>query len=308
LSHRETSQMFVEAIDLVEKSAALHVERFVPGLAPRSWSLRQTRHRLSHLLVMESRRGTATMRESVIEFRAPALLWLPCSHDGTLQVEAGAQGYLLTVTDDLLTQTIAGSAEALHLRRTVDRLVLLEDAKTSQGFAAITASCGMLAGELTTPGRGAATMLSAHLLLICLHLWRALIAEQPVDDISRRGDGPRLVGNFLQMVELHYRDGWPISRYAAALGVTDDRLHAHCKRERGISPRAVVHQRLILEACTRLRQLDLPVEQIAYGLGFHDPGYFNRFFRKYQSESPGTYRRRVRLSPGRQGPSYAAWP
>ncbi|MCX7319135.1 MAG: hypothetical protein NT113_06420, partial [Hyphomicrobiales bacterium] len=168
--------MFVEAIDLVEKSAALHVERFVPGLAPRSWSLRQTRHRLSHLLVMESRRGTATMRESVIEFRAPALLWLPCSHDGTLQVEAGAQGYLLTVTDDLLTQTIAGSAEALHLRRTVDRLVLLEDAKTSQGFAAITASCGMLAGELTTPGRGAATMLSAHLLLICLHLWRALIA------------------------------------------------------------------------------------------------------------------------------------
>jgi AraC family transcriptional activator of pobA len=298
----------VDVINLVEKSAALHVERFTPGLSPRIWSIRQPRLRRSHLLALESRSGTATMQGTVIAFQSPTLLWLPCDYDGSVQIEAGAQGHLVAVTDDLLTQTIAGSAEALHLRRTVDRLVLLEGAKTSKGFAAITASCSMLASELAMPGRGSATMLSAHVLLMCLHLWRSLIAEEPVDDIALRGDGPRLVGNFLQMVELHYRDGWPIARYATALGVTDDKLHAHCKRETGVSPRAVVHQRLIREACTRLRQLDLPVEQIAYGLGFHDPGYFNRFFRKHQNESPGTYRRRARLSPGRLGPSYAAWP
>ncbi|UGV24776.1 helix-turn-helix domain-containing protein [Rhodopseudomonas boonkerdii] len=294
--------------DLIEKSVALHVERFTSGLSPRIWSIRQPDLRRSHLLILESRSGTATLQGTVIAFQSPALLWLPCDYDGSLHIEAGAQGYLVAITDDLLTQTIAGSAEALHLRRTIDRLVLLEGAKTSEGFAAIAASCNMLAGELATPGRGSATMLSAHVLLMCLHLWRSLIAEEPVDDVALRGDGPRLVGNFMQMVELHYRDGWPIARYAAALGVTDDKLHAHCKRETGVSPRAIVHQRLIREACTRLRQLDLPVEQIAYGLGFHDPGYFNRFFRKHQNESPGTYRRRARLSPGRHGPSYAAWP
>ena len=37
----------------------------------------------------------------------------------------------------------------------------------------------------------------------------------------------------------------------------------------------------------RLQQLDLPVEQIGYGLGFRDPAYFNRFFRKYRGASPG---------------------
>jgi AraC-like DNA-binding protein len=161
---------------------------------------------------------------------------------------------------------------------------------------------------LNTPGRGSATMTSTHVLLLCLHIWRSVISEEAPDDASQRGDGPRLVGNFLQMVELHYRDGWPIARYAAALGVTDDKLHAHCKREKGYSPRAIVHQRLIHEACMRLRQLDLPVEQIGYGLGFRDPGYFNRFFRKYQNASPGVYRRRARLDPSQHGPSYAAWP
>lgn len=287
---------------------ALHAERFAPGLAPRSWIIRQSVARRSHLLVIETRRGTATMRGATVAIQSPGLLWLPGDHEGTLEVEAGAQGYLISVSDDVLTRTVAGSAEALHLRRTIDRLVLREGAQLTTTFAAITESCSTLVRELNTPGRGSATMTSTHVLLLCLHIWRSVISEEAPDDAAQRGDGPRLVGNFLQMVELHYRDGWPIARYAAALGVTDDKLHAHCKREKGYSPRAIVHQRLIHEACMRLRQLDLPVEQIGYGLGFRDPGYFNRFFRKYQNASPGAYRRRARLDPSQHGPSYAAWP
>jgi AraC family transcriptional activator of pobA len=59
----------------------------------------------------------------------------------------------------------------------------------------------------------------------------------------------------------------------------------------------MIHERLVREACTRLQQLDLPVEQIGYGLGFRDPAYFNRF-----------YRPQIRLEQARNGPSYAAWP
>lgn len=92
------------------------------------------------------------------------------------------------------------------------------------------------------------------------------------------------------------------------LGVTDDKLHAHCKREGGRTPRGIVHARIMREACTRLTQLDLPVEQIGYGLGFRDPGSFSRFFRKNQGLSPGAYRRRARLELVKRNPSYASWP
>jgi AraC family transcriptional activator of pobA len=97
-------------------------------------------------------------------------------------------------------------------------------------------------------------------------------------------------------------------RYAGAPGVSSDKLHAHCQREKNCGPRAIIHERLLREACTRLQQLDLPVEQIGYGLGFRDPAYFNRFFRKYCGASPGSYRRQIRLEHARSGPSYAAWP
>jgi AraC-like DNA-binding protein len=186
--------------------------------------------------------------------------------------------------------------------------VLLPAAQLVASFDAITHCCGALEQELRSPLRGCTTMIASQLLLLGLYIWRAAISERLEDAPTQRGDGPRLVGNFLQLVELHYRDNWSVARYASTLGVTDDKLHSHCKREEGRSPRAIIHARVIREACTRLLQLDLPVEQIGYGLGFRDPGYFNRFFRKYQGDSPGAYRRRARLDLVRRDSSYASWP
>jgi AraC-like DNA-binding protein len=293
---------------LEQAGSALHAECFSGGLAPRHWVIQQDGVRRAHLLVIQSRSGLAVLRGTVVRFEAPALLWLPSEVEGDLQAEAGAQGYLVAVSEDLLTQTVAGSAEALHLRRTTDRLVMLSGTQIDGALDAVTHSCAMLVQELHAPQRGGMTMISSHVLQLCLHLWRSAASDESGSEDALRGDGPRLVGNFLQLVELHYRDGWPISRYAAALGVTEDRLHAHCKREKARSPRAIVHERLIHEACTRLQQLDLPVEQIGYGLGFRDSGYFSRFFQKHQGVPPGAYRRRARAEQAKRGPFYAAWP
>jgi hypothetical protein len=85
-----------------------------------------------HLLAIETRRGTVALRGTNVAFEAPALLWLPAGLEGDLQVEAGAQGYLVEVSEDFLTKTVAGSAEALHLRRTIDRLVLLTSGQVAE--------------------------------------------------------------------------------------------------------------------------------------------------------------------------------
>ena len=182
----------------------------------------------------------------------------------------------MAISEDLLTKTVASSAEALHLRRTIDRLVMLR--RSADRDAPSRPSCKSCehAGAGTAHTRPRQHDHDPRRMCCCSACICGVrsISDETVGEAARRGDGPRLIGNFLQMVELHYRDGWPIARYAAALGVTDDRLHAHCKREKGRSPRAIIHERLIHEACTRLQQLDLPVEQIGYGLGFRDPGLF----------------------------------
>ena len=155
----------------------------------------------------------------------------------------GAHGFLLSVDDDFLIKIVAGHAEALHLRRTTERVALISGEALPPALDTIAAIVFVRRDELRTPGFGGATLISSHLLLLCLQLWRLSAPHDERDEVAARGGGPALVGNFLQMVELHYRDGWPVARYADALGVTSDKLHAHCQREKSCGPRAIIHER-----------------------------------------------------------------
>ena len=287
---------------------AVRAEAFSATLSARTWVIRQKVDRRAHLMLLQADRATASWQGTNVSLAAPALLWLPGNIDAVIEVSAGAHGLLLSMDDDFLIKIVAGSAEALELRRATDRVALIEGEPLAPHLETIASSCRSIETELRSPVHGGATVISSHLLMLCIHLWRLGTSHDAQHETVARGGGVALVGNFLQMVELHYRDGWPVARYAAMLGVTSDKLHAHCQREKASGPRAIIHERLVREACTRLQQLDLPVEQIGYGLGFRDPAYFNRFFRKYCGASPGLYRRQIRLEHARSGPSYAAWP
>ena len=74
---------------------------------------------------MESRDGVATVRGTSIAFGANTLLWFPGDIEGTMQVDAGAQGYFISISEDLLMRIVANSSEALHLRRAIDRFALI---------------------------------------------------------------------------------------------------------------------------------------------------------------------------------------
>jgi AraC family transcriptional activator of pobA len=54
----------------------------------------------------------------------------------------------------------------------------------------------------------------------------------------------------------------------------------------------LIQQRLALEARRRLVFRAHPVQGIAAELGFKDPAYFSRFFRRHCGMSPAEFRRR----------------
>ncbi len=55
-------------------------------------------------------------------------------------------------------------------------------------------------------------------------------------------------------------------------------------------------QRLRIEyAKRRLEQSDMPIDQISWGVGYEDPAFFRRLFRRVTGVSPAIYRRRYRV-------------
>jgi AraC family transcriptional activator of pobA len=104
------------------------------------------------------------------------------------------------------------------------------------------------------------------------------------------------------------RDHRPVEDYARDLRVSRDRLGSAVKRATGLSPRAYLHRLLLRDAMELLANTGMPVSQVAFRLGFVDPAYFTRFFKRETGQNPGAFRRSHRRSDTTEPQSFAAWP
>jgi AraC family transcriptional activator of pobA len=96
---------------------------------------------------------------------------------------------------------------------------------------------------------------------------------------------------FLVLVEAHHLEHWPVSRYAGQLGFSPERLNRLTRRECGRTALELVHERVAREARRRLTYIAAPIAQLAAELGFADPAYFCRFFKRHTGRSPRDFRR-----------------
>ena len=69
------------------------------------------------------------------------------------------------------------------------------------------------------------------------------------------------------------------------------RYYTLFKESTGYSPSEYIIVLRINRACTFLQQTDMTVKEIALQVGYHDPFYFSRLFKKYMKTSPMEYRK-----------------
>ncbi|GLZ27615.1 HTH-type transcriptional regulator ChbR [Pseudomonas oleovorans subsp. oleovorans] len=98
-----------------------------------------------------------------------------------------------------------------------------------------------------------------------------------------------LVG-FIKLVERHYREHLSVEDYAHRVGVSSTYLNNLCRQLIGQSALQVIHQRLLLEAKRDLIYTGMTISQLSDNLGFSDPTYFSRFFKRLSGLSPNAYR------------------
>jgi AraC family transcriptional activator of pobA len=127
--------------------------------------------------------------------------------------------------------------------------------------------------------------------LACTVLW-ILAAEggTSTSAVANGGDLERL-RRFRQLIEGGFMRHLPVSNYARQLGLSETSLNRLCRRLAGATAFDIIQQRLALEARRRLAYAGGSVAGIAAELGFADPAYFCRFFRRHSGVSPGLFRR-----------------
>lgn len=100
----------------------------------------------------------------------------------------------------------------------------------------------------------------------------------------------KLVDDFNDLVNLHYKELKTTSKYAEKLNLTANYLNALVKETMDITAGQVIKNRVILEADRLLLHTTLSIIQISYELGFNDNSHFGKYFRSAKGMSPNHFR------------------
>ena len=91
----------------------------------------------------------------------------------------------------------------------------------------------------------------------------------------------------------HYGEEIDLGRYAAMVGLSDGRFVHLFKESMGVSPYAYVLELRLERAAEMLLSTDRSVAEISYAVGFSDPLYFSRRFKKHYLLSPLAFRKEI---------------
>ncbi|SNS80160.1 MULTISPECIES: helix-turn-helix domain-containing protein [unclassified Azospirillum] len=264
----------------------IHAETLERRSRPSGWKIAPHAHPdLNHVLVMGKGSGAMLAGGRAHGFTAPALLLVPAGEVHGFDFGPESQGFVITFVDPLL-HALARREAGLENLFSAARTVPLP-ANDTLCLPLATA----LEAEMEEQRPGRELMVEGLLTTLLLASLRAARLVEGAAGAAARGPRVTLVARYRELLATHFRDGWSVADYAAALGATPGRLRAACLEVTGRAPIDLLHERLLAEAKHSLLYGDLPVAEVAFELGFTDPAYFNRFFTSRIGCSPGRFRR-----------------
>ena len=199
----------------------------------------------------------------------------------------GLHGAVIRFDDDMLTGEQTGLAYPAWLLSARGGHTV----KVPAGdVAALESTIAALEAETQRPGDGCTLDLQRHLLhvlLIWLQRWYDAThtelhePEYPEMQTLRR---------FTEVLERDFARHHEAGHYADELAMPAAALSKALAQATGKTTKELILERVMTEAARLLRFTDLTVGQIAAQVGFTDPLYFSRAFKRQRGEAPQAFR------------------
>ncbi|UII74841.1 AraC family transcriptional regulator [Flagellimonas sp. HMM57] len=95
---------------------------------------------------------------------------------------------------------------------------------------------------------------------------------------------------FKELIERNYEKNLTVGQYAESMFISTKTLSTITKKIGSKSPSEFITERVILQSKRLLKFTGLQISEIAYKLGFEDPSYFIKFFKRHVAISPKKFR------------------
>lgn len=139
----------------------------------------------------------------------------------------------------------------------------------------------------------ASSVLRAYLHILLVQIQRICASKEA--EVGNRQDkiAQKLTRQFKQLIVNQVVTKQSVQAYADQLGVTVNHLNKTVKATTGFTSGQLIRQEIVFEAKRLFQHTDLTATEIGYRLGFDDPSYFARFFKREAGVTPRQFRRHM---------------
>ncbi|QJQ97904.1 helix-turn-helix domain-containing protein [Halomonas sp. PGE1] len=269
----------------------LHCESIPERSALHDWHIRPHRHAdLVHLLHISRGRVDLELEGSLHPLEGPLVIVVPSMSIHGFRFSPDVDGHIITLARPLVEHLAETASSAGTLLQHAG-FHALRDPDSKRRIATLVAQ---IDEEYRQPAPGRARLLEALIQALVVELARLQVAAgQSLKASDHHHDrGHQHLENYQALIEAQFRRQPSVEQFAAQLGMSSAHLNSLCRRLADRSALQLLHERLLLEAKRQLTYTNMTISQIADSLGFSEPAYFTRFFKRNTGFSPRDFRLR----------------
>ncbi|ACO77657.1 Transcriptional regulator PobR (AraC family) [Azotobacter vinelandii CA] len=261
----------------------LHCESIPQRSSLHRWEIRPHRHAdLFQLLYVQAGEALVEVENQHLRLAEAAIQVVPplCVHG--FRFSEDIQGYVLTLAAPLVA----------HLEELLGHNLGVQGGFACHPVGADRTWLDALFETLFREYRGhePGRELQLQSLVNLLMVWLGRRERRHAASLGASERSRQYLARFMRLVEQHYREHLSVDEFAHRIGLSGVYLNSLCRRLVGQSALQVIHQRLLLEAKRNLIYTTMTVNELSDALGFNDPAYFSRFFRRLAGQSPKAFR------------------
>ena len=268
----------------------VHCETIAARSARHRWHIKPHEHaEFFQILFVRAGKVTTQIDGETSTPAPPLVVTMPPRVPHGYKFSRAVEGTIITIAMGRIERMLAGCDGARALLAEPRTLCLKA---MSNDEVAIAAAINTIAEEFSATNRWQSQRIESLLLGLLIVLCRVLASDLGAPALTGTNTIDRRALAFRSAVDRHFRARRPLTEYARALATSETHLNRICRQAFGASALTIIQRRIMLEASRDLTFTRHPIAEIARSLGYDDPAYFARAFKKHTGLTPREFRGR----------------